>query len=94
MSFEFKLKSISVDNLSKEVVTLFNKVIANPQMLNEIGESIKTDIKNSTQVLGKSIPQGNKDLKLLKESWITRKIKLSETNHTDEFYEEGKSRAR
>lgn len=91
MEFKFKLKTSSVTALSKDVKQLFESVIQNQRMLNEIGESVVSDIKETTQKKGKSIPFGLQDFRLLKESWILRKTKLAETNHTDEFYEEGKS---
>lgn len=91
MSFEFKLKTESVNQVSADVKALFNRVIANKQMLGEIGQSLVEDIKSTTQKDGKSIPLKVTDFKLLKESWILRKRKLSQTNHTDEYHEEGKS---
>jgi len=91
MGFEFKLKSESVNQISAEVKALFQRVITNKQMLNEIGKTLIQDIKTTTQKEGKSIPNKVTDLKLLKERWIIRKTKLAKTNHTDEFYEEGKS---
>ena len=88
MSFEFKLKTESVNKLSEDVKRIFKKVIANEQMMNEIGTAIVTDVKETTQK-GKSIPNGLKDFALLKESWILQKTRYAKSNPTDAAYDEG-----
>lgn len=90
MSFEVKINQDSIDKLQSNVKDAFKKVIANQNMLNELGQTIVTDVVEQTRN-EKSIPLGMKDLKLLKEKWITRKQRLKSVNPTDEFYEEGKS---
>lgn len=90
MSYTFKFDASSLANVQDNVKRAFEKVISNTRMLNEIGESITTDVIDQTRVKEKSIPLKS-DLKLLKESWIKGRSKLSETNVTDAEYQPGRS---
>jgi hypothetical protein len=89
MAFQFKLKTESVNKLSDDVKTLFNKVITNKQMLNEIGEAVVTDIQVKTKK-GYSIPN-NSTFKALSRKWINRRTKLADVNPVDEAFAPAKS---
>lgn len=90
MSFTFKINEQSLRNVEKSVRTAFDKVIANQNMLNEIGTTITTDVVEQTRTKDRSIPLKS-ELKLLKESWIFRKKRLADFNQTDPEYQEGRS---
>jgi hypothetical protein len=89
MSFTVKFDPKSLKNVEANVVTAFKKVIANKQMLDEVGQTIVTDVVEQTRN-ERSIPLG-KELRLLKEGWITRKARITSVNQPDPNYEEGKS---
>jgi len=89
MSFEFKLKTESVNKLHDDVVRIFNKVLSNEQMMNEIGKAVVTDIQVKTKK-GYSIPN-NSSFKPLTRSWINRRKKLAEVNPVDDAYGPSKS---
>jgi hypothetical protein len=89
MSFSIKFDKKSADKLEGNVRAAFQKVIRSQAMLNEVGQLVVTDVVEQTRN-EKSIPL-KKDLRLLKEKWITRKSKIVDTNQTSPFYEEGKS---
>lgn len=90
MSFKIKFNEASISGLEKNVKDAFKKVIASNAMLNEVGKLVTEDIVETTRG-ERSIPDGLNHLKLLKESWITRKKRLASTNTKDSAYEEGKS---
>lgn len=90
MSFQVKFNQASIDKVQSNVKEAFQKVINSKSMLNEVGQLVVTDVVEQTRN-EKSIPLGGKDLKLLKDKWITRKDRIASVNSPDGNYEEGKS---
>lgn len=85
-----KFNEQDIRKVEINVRAAFNKVIQNNQMLNEIGGFLVEDIV--TQTRNEKSVVDMKDLRLLKESWITKKKWLIKQGTTpDEFYDEGKS---
>lgn len=91
MAFEFKFNQKSIDNMEQSVREAFRKVINNKQMLDEIGSTVVTDVRDVTRNQDKSIPLELSELKLLKESWIIQRTRLAKTNATDRAFEDGRS---
>lgn len=92
MSFTFKINEKSVQNLEKSVKDAFNKVIRSKTMLDEVGQTIATDVVDQTRNRERSIPLKS-ELKLLKESWIVQRAWIRKGGQTsiDKDSEDGKS---
>lgn len=90
MSFSVKFNEQDMKNVELSIKEAFGKVINNNRMLDEVGQLLVSDVVEQTRN-EKSIPLGGKDLKLLKEKWITRKGRLATVNTPDANYQEGKS---
>jgi hypothetical protein len=90
MAFEFKFNQKSIDDMEQNVREAFRKV-NNKQMLDEIGSTVVTDVRDVTRNQDKSIPLELSELKLLKESWIISRTRLAKTNTTDRAFEDGRS---
>lgn len=90
MSFEFKFNPEQIKKFDAELKIAFSKVVNNPRMMGEIGESIVTDVVDQTRNKEKSIPLKS-DLNLLKESWIKQRTWLQKYNQTDPTFEDGRS---
>lgn len=90
MSFTFKINKKSVENLDSSIKKAFDKVIRSQAMLNEIGNSITSDIVDQTRNKAKSIPDKSR-LASLSKGWIERRKKLSDYNETDSTFAPTKS---
>lgn len=90
MAFSVKIKQESVDSLKGELSKAFGRVIKSNQMLNEIGETIVTDVVDRTRE-GKSIPDGNRPFLFISEAWSNRRNRLTTSNTPHESFDPGKS---
>lgn len=90
MAFTFKINSKSVEKLDKSIRDAFDKVLSSKPMLDEIGNSITSDIVDQTRNKAKSIPDASR-LSPLSKEWIERRKKLSDYNETDSTFSPTKS---
>lgn len=81
MSIKVRLDTKSVDQCQKDVIAVFNKVIANRTMMNEIGQTVVQDIAFQTRS-GKSIPNQGEKFNPLSEAWIKERKQIIETHET------------
>jgi hypothetical protein len=84
MSLRFEVSQASVDALESNTRAAFEKVIRNKELLNDIGETIITDIKFQTR-RGNSIP-GKSKLKPLTSKWIEKRRSIDEAQNTGQAF--------
>jgi hypothetical protein len=84
MSLKFEVNQRSIDALESNTRQAFEKVIRNRELLNDIGETIITDIKFQTR-RGNSIPTKSK-LKPLSKEWIEKRLAIDEAQATGQAF--------
>lgn len=89
MAFTFKINSASIGKVEESTKKLFEKVISNRKMLNEIAETIIDDVKFQTRK-GKSIPNDG-SFKPLTQDWKDMRKRISRKTETHASFSPSKS---
>jgi hypothetical protein len=89
MSLNLKVNEDSLRALEDNTRKAFEKVIRNKELLNDIGETIITDIKFQTR-RGNSIPTQGK-LKPLTSKWKDKRANIADQIKTGEAYSKNRS---
>lgn len=90
MAFKVKLNDASVKQVEANVRLAFEKVIANKEMLGEVGQTIVDDVRFQTR-RGKSIPNDLAPLKPLSKKWKEKRKELAQSNETSDVFSPARS---
>lgn len=86
---KFKFNKISIDNVEANIKTKVSKMLSEPALLNEVGDTVIRDIQYQTR-RGVSAVTGER-FKPTKKSWREKREKIAQATPTHETY--GKNRS-